>query len=167
MLEIDKSETLKDQLRTVSQLIYFTPKHNHPFTSEHFHFANKRQLVCVGRQIQINRLTVCLTVTHLGWLLVVALCFTEFSIRLPKAGSAYFYSYATIGELCGFTVGWSMVLEHSIGVAIAAKAWSQYLGHISNDSLPKYSALINPFVWSNMSNQVYDMLHVQYLPLFF
>lgn len=118
---------------------------------------NKRQFVCVGRQIQINRLTVCLIVTHLGWLLFVALCFTEFSIRLPKAGSAYFYSYATIGELCGFTVGWSMILEHSIGVAIAAKAWSQYLGHISNGSLPKYNALINPFVWLNIFNQVYDM----------
>lgn len=113
--------------------------------------------MCVGRQIQINRLTVCLIVTHLGWLLFVALCFTEFSIRLPKAGSAYFYSYATIGELCGFTVGWSMILEHSIGVAIAAKAWSQYLGHISNGSLPKYNALINPFVWLNIFNQVYDM----------
>lgn len=86
----------------------------------------------------------------------VALCFTEFSMRLPKAGSVYFYSYATIGELCGFIVGWTMILEHTIGVAIAAKAWSQYLGHISNNSLPKYSALINPFIWLKKFNQVFD-----------
>lgn len=76
-----------------------------------------------------------------------ALCFTEFSMRLPKAGSVYFYSYATIGELCGFIVGWTMILEHTIGVAIAAKAWSQYLGHISNNSLPN---LMNAsFHWSD------------------
>lgn len=87
---------------------------------------------------------------------IVALCFTEFSMRLPKAGSVYFYSYATIGELCGFIVGWTMILEHTIGVAIAAKAWSQYLGHISNNSLPKYSALINPFIWLKKFNQVFD-----------
>lgn len=76
-------------------------------------------------------------------------------MRLPKAGSVYFYSYATIGELCGFIVGWTMILEHTIGVAIAAKAWSQYLGHISNNSLPKYSALINPFIWLKEFNQVF------------
>ncbi|XP_061162351.1 high affinity cationic amino acid transporter 1-like [Saccostrea echinata] len=78
------------------------------------------------------------------------LCFTEFSLRLPRTGSAYFYTYATIGELCGFVVGWSLILEHSIGVAISAKAWSQYLGHLTNNSIPRL--LNTSFHWSDGHN---------------
>lgn len=45
----------------------------------------------------------------------------------PKGGSAYSYAYATCGELLAFLVGWGMVLEYSVGTALAAKSFSQYL----------------------------------------
>ncbi|XP_048738894.2 probable cationic amino acid transporter isoform X2 [Ostrea edulis] len=82
-------------------------------------------------------------------------CFSEFSLRLPRAGSAYLYTYATIGELCGFMVGWSMILEHAIGVAIGAKAWSQYFGHITNNSIPR---------WMNTSLQWSDGINTDQSP---
>ena len=90
-----------------------------------------------------------------------ALCFTEFSLRLPRAGSAYFYSYATIGEFCGFIVGWTMILEHSIGVAIATKVWSQYLGHLTNNSLPRSTSSINQL--SSLFNHLHTVFSIHLL----
>jgi APA family basic amino acid/polyamine antiporter len=55
-----------------------------------------------------------------------ALCYAEFSAMIPVAGSAYTYSYATMGELFAWIIGWDLVLEYSVGAATVAISWSQY-----------------------------------------
>lgn len=56
-----------------------------------------------------------------------ALCYAEFAAMIPVAGSAYTYSYATMGELFAWIIGWDLVLEYSVGAATVAISWSQYL----------------------------------------
>jgi APA family basic amino acid/polyamine antiporter len=56
-----------------------------------------------------------------------ALCYAEFASLVPVSGSAYTYSYATMGELFAWIIGWDLVLEYSVGAAAVAISWSQYL----------------------------------------
>jgi APA family basic amino acid/polyamine antiporter len=56
-----------------------------------------------------------------------ALCYAEFASMIPVAGSAYTYSYATMGEFFAWIIGWDLVLEYSVGCATVAISWSQYL----------------------------------------
>src|SRR5262245_41009946 len=54
------------------------------------------------------------------------LCYAEFASMIPIAGSAYTYSYATMGELVAWIIGWDLVLDYAVGAATVAIAWSQY-----------------------------------------
>ena len=56
------------------------------------------------------------------------LCYAEFASMIPVAGSAYTYSYATMGEFIAWIIGWDLVLEYALGAATVAVSWSQYMG---------------------------------------
>lgn len=55
------------------------------------------------------------------------LCYAEFASMIPIAGSAYTYSYATMGEMMAWIIGWDLVLEYAAGAATVAISWSRYL----------------------------------------
>jgi APA family basic amino acid/polyamine antiporter len=54
------------------------------------------------------------------------LCYAEFSSMIPVAGSAYTYSYATMGEFVAWVIGWDLVLEYAVGAATVSISWSRY-----------------------------------------
>ncbi len=58
------------------------------------------------------------------------LCYTEFASMLPVAGSAYTYSYATMGEFIAWIIGWDLVLEYALASATVAVSWSQYFNEL-------------------------------------
>ena len=58
--------------------------------------------------------------------IVAALCYAEIAAMVPVAGSAYTYSYATMGELLAWTVGWALIMEYAIAAAAVSVGWSGY-----------------------------------------
>ena len=58
---------------------------------------------------------------------LAGLCYAEFASMIPVAGSAYTYSYATMGEFVAWIIGWDLVLEYAVGAATVASSWSGYL----------------------------------------
>ncbi|MEP6832203.1 MAG: amino acid permease [Gemmatimonas sp.] len=70
------------------------------------------------------------------------LCYAEFASMIPIAGSAYTYSYATMGELMAWIIGWDLVLEYAVGAATVAIAWSQY----ANKAL-QFVGMSIPYQW--------------------
>lgn len=56
------------------------------------------------------------------------LCYAEFSSMIPVAGSAYTYSFATMGEFIAWIIGWDLVLEYAVGAATVSISWSRYFG---------------------------------------
>src|SRR5947199_3331976 len=57
---------------------------------------------------------------------LAALCYAEFASTVPVAGSAYTFSYASLGELIAWIIGWDLMLELALGAATVASGWSQY-----------------------------------------
>src|SRR5918992_1006961 len=72
------------------------------------------------------------------------LCYAEFASMIPVAGSAYTYSYATMGEFMAWIIGWDLVLEYAVGAATVAIAWRQY----ANRVLGVFGMRI-PYEWSH------------------
>jgi len=60
------------------------------------------------------------------------LCYAEFASMIPVAGSAYTYSYATMGEFMAWIIGWDLILEYGVGAATVGIAWSEYLNKLLN-----------------------------------
>src|SRR5258705_5792401 len=58
---------------------------------------------------------------------------TLFRSMIPIAGSAYTYSYATMGELVAWIIGWDLVLEYAVGAATVSIAWSEYFNTVRSE----------------------------------
>jgi APA family basic amino acid/polyamine antiporter len=72
------------------------------------------------------------------------LYYAEFASMIPVAGSAYTYSYATMGELVAWIIGWDLVLEYAVGAATVAIAWSEYFNRVL-----EWFGLRIPYAWSH------------------
>ena len=72
------------------------------------------------------------------------LCYAEFASMIPIAGSAYTYSYATMGELVAWIIGWDLVLEYAVGAATVAIAWSEYFNKVLEYVRPAHPVPVVP-----------------------
>ncbi|MFL5653056.1 MAG: amino acid permease [Ktedonobacteraceae bacterium] len=79
---------------------------------------------------------------------LAAICYAEFASTVPVAGSAYTYSYATLGELVAWIIGWDLILEYAVGAAAVSIGWSGYVTDFLQSALgitlPK-ALTISPF----------------------
>src|SRR5437870_13022507 len=88
------------------------------------------------------------------------LCYAEFASMIPVAGSAYTYSYATMGEFVAWIIGWDLILEYAVAAATVSTAWSEY----ANRVLSWFSLRI-PYQWWHSPFEhdpggVYGMMNV-------
>jgi APA family basic amino acid/polyamine antiporter len=88
---------------------------------------------------------------------LAAFCYAEFASLAPVAGSAYTYSYATLGELLAWIIGWDLILEYAMSAAVVASSWSQYLNELLENGLgwriPEYLSndpFTKPGAWFNL-----------------
>lgn len=61
---------------------------------------------------------------------LAGLCYAELSSSIPISGSAYTYTYATMGEVLAWVIGWDLILEYAVGAATVGIAWSEYLNNL-------------------------------------
>ncbi len=61
------------------------------------------------------------------------MCYSELASMIPVAGSAYTYAYATLGELAGWIIGWTLVLEYAVGAGTVSVSWSRYVMALLRD----------------------------------
>jgi APA family basic amino acid/polyamine antiporter len=77
------------------------------------------------------------------------LCYAEFASMIPIAGSAYTYSYATMGEFVAWIIGWDLCLEYAVGAATVSIAWSEYFNKVL-----EYVGLNVPYQWCHSPLEV-------------
>lgn len=81
---------------------------------------------------------------------LAGLCYAEFASMIPIAGSAYTYSYATMGEFIAWIIGWDLVLEYALGAATVSIGWAQYF----NEFLNTFFHVHIPFAWCHSPFEV-------------
>jgi APA family basic amino acid/polyamine antiporter len=72
------------------------------------------------------------------------LCYAEFAAMIPISGSAYAYSFVTMGEMVAWIIGWALVMEYALGAATVSIAWSEYLNNLLGGAIP-YEWCHSPF----------------------
>lgn len=77
------------------------------------------------------------------------LCYAEFASRIPISGSAYTYTYVTMGEFVAWMVGWDLILEYGLGAATVSIAWSQYFNKLLGYITIGERQLHIPYEWSH------------------
>jgi APA family basic amino acid/polyamine antiporter len=82
------------------------------------------------------------------------LCYAELAAMLPISGSAYTYTYATMGELVAWIIGWDLTLEYALGAATVAIAWSEYL-----NKLLELAGMVVPYALCHSPFQVDELTH--------
>jgi APA family basic amino acid/polyamine antiporter len=85
---------------------------------------------------------------------LAGLCYAEFASMIPISGSAYTYSYATMGELVAWIIGWDLILEYAIGAATVSIAWSEYLNTLLGYFTVGGKPLHIPYAWSHSPFEV-------------
>ena len=100
--------------------------------------------------------TIAFVVAAIGCALA-GLCYAELSSSIPISGSAYTYTYATMGEFLAWIIGWDLILEYAVGAATVGIAWSEYLNNLLTnvlhmDPIP-YALCHSPFQTSLTGEQ--------------
>jgi APA family basic amino acid/polyamine antiporter len=99
-----------------------------------------------------------------------ALCYAEFASMVPVAGSAYTYSYATLGELIAWIIGWDLILEYAIGNVAVAISWANYFNTLLEGfgvKLPPWLTIDYTTAAARMPDLVAHAPHVLGIPIVF
>jgi len=99
-----------------------------------------------------------------------ALCYAEFASMVPVAGSAYTYSYATLGELVAWIIGWDLLIEYAIGNVAVAISWANYFNTLIEGSpfrLPAWLTVDYHTALTRMPDVVAHAPHVFGIPIIF
>ncbi|HEV7572036.1 MAG TPA: amino acid permease [Thermoanaerobaculia bacterium] len=99
-----------------------------------------------------------------------ALCYAEFASMVPVAGSAYTYSYATLGELIAWIIGWDLIIEYAIGNVAVAISWANYMNTLLEGfgvKLPPWMTIDYTTAAAKMPQLVAAAPHILGIPIVF
>ena len=99
-----------------------------------------------------------------------ALCYAEFASMVPVAGSAYTYSYATLGEFVAWIIGWDLIIEYAIGNVAVAISWANYMNTLLEGfgiKLPPWLAIDYTTAARKMPDLVAAAPHILGIPIVF